>query len=79
MSENTKRLSQCDLCGAFINANIYGGVCNECTDKDKELYDQARTCLDFGERVLPEDLSAKSGVDIKHIKRWVRIGRLGSD
>lgn len=53
------------------------GVCADCWEKDEKLYNAAISTLKFGERVFPEELSAKSGIDIKHIQRWIRQGRFG--
>jgi hypothetical protein len=53
-------------------------VCNECIEKDDELYTMAKNSMKFGEKMLPEELSHKTGIDYKHIMRWVRYGRFGS-
>lgn len=74
-----RKLGKCEYCGVIVNATVYGDVCPECTEEDKALFNQARAHLRFGEKVLPEDLANKSGVPLKHIERWVDIGRFGTD
>ena len=54
------------------------GVCSDCFDKDDELFDKVRSVMKFGEKFMPEALSEKTGVDIKHIQRWARLGRFGN-
>ena len=75
--EKERKLKQCEYCGTLMSISLFGGVCNECMDTDKELYDKARSSLKFGEKVLPEELADKTGIEIKHIKRWMEIGRFG--
>lgn len=53
------------------------GICPDCWEKDESLYNQARSALRFGEKVFPEELSAKTGIEIRHIQRWIRQGRFG--
>jgi hypothetical protein len=47
-------------------------------DKDDEMYTKAKNCMKFGEKMLPEELSHKTGIDTKHILRWVKHGRFGN-
>tara|TARA_B100001989_G_C24123568_1_gene262119 strand:- start:27 stop:266 length:240 start_codon:yes stop_codon:yes gene_type:complete len=76
MSTSKRKLQQCDFCGTLMSNSLHGGVCADCMEEDKELYDKARNFLKFGEKVLAEELAQKSGVDLKHIQRWISIGRL---
>jgi hypothetical protein len=74
----SKKISKCGLCDALIAANNMRGVCTDCWDKDDELYESVRSVMKFGEKFIPELISEKSGVDLKHIIRWSLIGRFGS-
>jgi hypothetical protein len=79
MEKDTKKLQQCEYCGALMSTSLFGGVCKDCMEQDKQLFDKARGCLNFGEKILPEELAEKSGVDLRHIQRWAEIGRFGVD
>ncbi|MEY3369458.1 MAG: hypothetical protein RLZZ361_128 [Cyanobacteriota bacterium] len=74
----SNKLKQCDICGCITSSSLRNGVCNECMAKDDELYTLAKNSMKFGEKMLPEELSNKTGIDCKHILRWVRHGRFGS-
>jgi hypothetical protein len=65
------------MCGGLINLPTSAGICKDCWDKDEELFNRARAAMRFGEKLLPEDLSAKTGIDMKHIQRWTNQGRFG--
>lgn len=69
------KLIQCGICNCLLPSNNVSGVCSDCWEKDDELFDKVRSVMKFGEKFLPEVLSEKTGVDIKHIKRWARQGR----
>ena len=72
------KLKQCEICGCITSSSLRDGVCNECMEKDDELYTMAKNSMKFGEKMLPEELSNKTGIDYKHIMRWVRYGRFGN-
>jgi hypothetical protein len=74
---SNKRLSQCEMCGALMGMPTSSGVCSDCWDKDEDMYQKVKSNMKFGEKLLPEELSAKTGVDIKHIQRWAAQGRFG--
>jgi hypothetical protein len=74
----SKKLNQCGLCNVLIAANNMRGVCSDCWDKDDELFESVRSVMKFGEKFVPEVIAEKSGVELKHITRWARIGRFGS-
>lgn len=74
----SRKLNQCELCNVLIPTNTSRGVCSDCWDKDDELFENVRNVMKFGEKFIPEVIAEKSGVDIKHINRWARIGRFGS-
>jgi hypothetical protein len=65
------------MCGALMGVPTASGVCSDCWDKDEEMYQRAKSVLKFGQRVFPEELSSKTGIDIKHIQRWIEQGRFG--
>ena len=73
-----RKLNQCGLCECLMAVTNTRGVCENCWSKDAELFDTARSAMKFGERFVPEALAEKTGVDIKHIQRWARLGRFGS-
>jgi hypothetical protein len=79
MERDRTKLKQCEYCGALMSISLFGGVCKDCMERDKELFDRARSCMNFGERVLPEELAEKSGIELRHIQRWAEIGRFGMD
>jgi len=72
-----KRLSQCAMCNALMSMPTSSGVCGDCWEKDEQLFQKAKSHIKFGERLLIEELSGKSGVDLKHIQRWIEQGRFG--
>jgi hypothetical protein len=74
----SSKLKQCEICGCITSFSLRDGVCNECMEKDDELYTMAKNSMKFGEKMLPEELSNKTGIDYKHIMRWVRYGRFGN-
>jgi len=65
------------MCGGLMSPPTSTGVCKDCWDKDEEMFNKARAAMRFGEKLLPEDLSAKTGIDMKHIQRWTSQGRFG--
>ena len=71
------KLTQCGICNCLLPANNTSGVCNDCWEKDDAMFDKVRSVMKFGEKFLPEVLSEKTGVDMKHIQRWARQGRFG--
>ncbi len=71
------KLKQCEICGNITSVTIREGVCNDCLDKDDELYNKAKNSMKFGQKMLPEELSQRTGIDYKHIQRWIRTGRFG--
>ena len=66
------------MCGAFMPAMTPTRVCSNCFDKDEEMFHKAKNSLRFGEKVSVEELARKTGIEVEHIQRWVRIGRFGS-
>lgn len=71
------RLTQCQLCGGLMSSPTSTNVCGDCWDKDEQLFNKARSAMRFGEKLLPEELSLKTGIDLKHIQRWASQGRFG--
>ncbi len=69
--------SQCEICGCVTSLNLKNGVCFDCKEKDDELFTLAKNSMKFGEKMLLEELSNRSGIDCRHILRWVRYGRFG--
>ncbi len=74
-----RKLNKCDICNALLAEKPPSGVCSACFDYDQELFDRVKKSLKYGERVTPEDLSQRTDVDPKHIKRWIKLGRLSGD
>ncbi len=74
---DNKRLSQCAMCGSLMSIPTASGVCSDCWDKDEEMYQKVKSTMKFGQKLLPEELASKTGVDIKHIQRWMVQGRFG--
>ncbi len=72
-----KKLAKCELCGALISGQVSSAVCKDCWDKDEEMFQKVKSAIKFGQRVLPDELASKTGVDIKHINRWAQQGRFG--
>lgn len=72
-----KRLSQCEMCGGLMGTPTSTGVCSDCWDKDEEMYQKVKSNMKFGQKLFPEELANKTGVDIKHIQRWINQGRFG--
>lgn len=72
-----KKINQCALCNELMPASNIKGVCPDCWEKDDEMFDKVRNVMKFGERFIPEALAEKSGVDVKHLNRWYKLGRLG--
>ncbi len=71
-----KKLAKCDLCGTLISGQV-ASVCKDCWDKDEEMFQKVKSAIKFGQRVLPDELASKTGVDLKHINRWAQQGRFG--
>jgi len=71
------KLSQCGICNCLLPSNNTTGVCSDCWEKDDEMFDKVRSAMKFGEKFLPEVLSEKTGVEMKHLQRWARQGRFG--
>lgn len=69
------KVAQCEMCGAIYIENLYG-VCENCIEEDQQLYHTARDSIKFGEIVTPEIVSERTGIEVKHIMRWIRKGRL---
>ncbi len=72
-----KKLAKCELCGALISLQVGSAVCKDCWDKDEEMFQKVKAEIKFGQRVLPDELAAKTGIDVKHIARWSQQGRFG--
>ncbi len=72
-----KKLAKCDLCGSLISGGVGSSVCRDCWDKDEEMFQKVKSAIKFGQKVLPDELAAKTGIDVKHINRWVLNGRFG--
>ncbi len=73
------RLHKCDICNALLAEKPSSGVCSACFDYDQELFDRVKKSLKYGEKITSEELSYRTGVDEKHIKRWTRLGRLSGN
>lgn len=52
-------------------------VCPKCIDKDAEMFERVKSRLKYGEKVAVNEIANRTGIDRKHIERWVRAGRLG--
>jgi hypothetical protein len=72
-----KRLAKCEMCGTLMTGNVSTGVCQDCWDKDEEMFQKVKSAIKFGQRVLPDELATKTGVELKHINRWIQQGRFG--
>lgn len=74
-----RKLAKCEVCGSLMPGHLSSGsgVCQDCWDKDEEMFQKAKGAIKFGQRVLPEELSSKTGIDLKHINRWIAQGRFG--
>lgn len=74
-----KKLMQCEFCKTLISSQMSLGVCDECRELDHALFNKTKGFLKFGEKILPEELSERAGVDLKHIQRWIHNGRFNLD
>ena len=72
-----KRLAKCEICGDLMAGGVTAGVCKECWDKDEEMFQKVKSAIKFGQKVLPDELAAKTGIELKHINRWAQNGRFG--
>lgn len=80
MSDSADRkLSKCGICNTMLADKPPSGVCSSCFDYDQELFDRVKKALRYGERITPEELANRTGVDAKHIKRWTSLGRLSGN
>jgi NMD protein affecting ribosome stability and mRNA decay len=73
----TKKIIQCEMCGALTIPTPHG-VCGDCLDEDQKLYEKARDSIKFGESVTPEIIQQRTGIELKHIRRWIKYGRLSA-
>ena len=78
MSNNNikSKLMRCDMCGAITVPSLYL-VCQDCADEDERLFQIAKNSIKFNENVTAEQVFERTGIDVKNIRRWVRIGRFG--
>ncbi len=63
------------MCKSIVAMLTSYGVCADCIDEDDKLFAKVKSSIGFGQKLLPDELAAKTGVDIKHINRWVNAGR----
>ena len=70
------KAEQCPMCGEIVAQLTGFGVCSDCVDKDRELFDEVKSSMSLGQIMTIEDLSERSEVDAKHIRRWIKTGRL---
>lgn len=80
MAGQGNRLKQCEFCGELMSDTTGSAnpVCQNCAEKDAEMFDRVKSKLQYGEKVSVHDIAQRTGVERKHIERWVRTGRLGS-
>ncbi len=77
MVQQQRKLSKCEVCGTLMGGFSSTGVCADCWDKDEQMFQKVRGAMKFGQRLLPDELSTQTGVEIKHINRWMQQGRFG--
>ncbi len=75
--QQQRKLTKCEMCGSLMSGFTSTGVCGDCWSKDEEMFQKVRAAMKFGQKVFPEELAGKTGVDIKHINRWMQQGRFG--
>ena len=64
------------MCNEIVAQLTGFGVCTDCVEQDRQLFNDVKTSMSLGQIMTIEDLSEKSQVDAKHIRRWIRTGRL---
>jgi hypothetical protein len=73
---NEKRnLMQCEMCGALTLPNQLK-ICRDCIPEDQRLFEKARESMSFGESLTIDEISKRTGIEEKTIRRWVKTGRL---
>jgi hypothetical protein len=72
-----RKLSLCPICNKLMAGSTPRGVCFDCFDEDERMFQLVKSCIQIGEKLGPVELSDKSGILLKHIKRWLDLGKLG--
>jgi Fe-S-cluster-containing dehydrogenase component len=78
MNSRSNRLKKCEMCEKLISSTEDHPVCMDCSDQDSELFEKTKNLLKYGEKISAAELAARSGIEKKHIERWVNTGRLSS-
>ncbi len=72
---NLAKFISCDVCGNIANQNLHG-VCPECIVKDQDDFAKVKEILRIQESADMDEVSEKSGIEVKRIRNWVSRGRL---
>jgi hypothetical protein len=76
MMQNRK-LSLCPICNKLMSGPTIRGVCFECFDEDERMFQELKSIIQIGQKLGLFELSDRSGIQPKHIKRWIDLGKLG--
>lgn len=72
-----RKLSLCPICNKLMSGQTIRGVCFECFDEDERMFQELKSIIQIGQKLGLFELSDRSGIQPKHIKRWIDLGKLG--
>lgn len=65
----------CNFCGTPV-ADKYNRYCNKCQKIEQQMLSRVKSHLKYNASASIDDVSRKTGVDKKHINRYIREGKI---
>lgn len=65
----------CKYCGAVI-LDKYNKLCSKCENVEKQTLSRIKNHLKYNSTATIEQISKKTGVDIRQINKYIREGRI---